>query len=233
MVGEIATNPEHEPKAYSIMPFVWNIGCIVGPALGGMLANPSKTYPDTFPADGLFGQHPWFLPNLVCAIIMFVSVVGAFFLLDETHPNFRKGVDHQMHHHVAENTPMIAAGSATADASADLRHDSYGTFNEVDILKEEHWRINADGTSRPSSYSEQPAKWLTKELVMLLIALCLYTYHSMCYDHLLPIFFQDKSTADVYTMATSPMHIPGGLGLSTESLHCSFKQSSSRLLLNA
>ena len=33
MVGELVTNPAHEPKAYSIMPFVWSIGTILGPAL--------------------------------------------------------------------------------------------------------------------------------------------------------------------------------------------------------
>lgn len=30
MVGELVTKPEHEPKAYSVMPFVWSIGTIIG-----------------------------------------------------------------------------------------------------------------------------------------------------------------------------------------------------------
>ena len=30
MVGELVKKPEHEPKAYSIMPFVWSIGTIIG-----------------------------------------------------------------------------------------------------------------------------------------------------------------------------------------------------------
>ena len=30
MVGEMVRNPEHEPKAYAVMPFVWSIGTIIG-----------------------------------------------------------------------------------------------------------------------------------------------------------------------------------------------------------
>jgi MFS family permease len=30
MVGEMVKNPEHEPKAYAVMPFVWSIGTIIG-----------------------------------------------------------------------------------------------------------------------------------------------------------------------------------------------------------
>lgn len=30
MVGELVTKPEHEPRAYSVMPFVWSIGTIIG-----------------------------------------------------------------------------------------------------------------------------------------------------------------------------------------------------------
>jgi hypothetical protein len=30
MVGELVQNPEHEPKAYAVMPFVWSIGTIIG-----------------------------------------------------------------------------------------------------------------------------------------------------------------------------------------------------------
>lgn len=30
MVGELVRNPEHEPRAYAVMPFVWSIGTIIG-----------------------------------------------------------------------------------------------------------------------------------------------------------------------------------------------------------
>jgi len=31
MVGELVKKPEHEPRAFAVMPFVWSIGTIIGP----------------------------------------------------------------------------------------------------------------------------------------------------------------------------------------------------------
>ncbi|EXJ80745.1 hypothetical protein A1O3_07029 [Capronia epimyces CBS 606.96] len=217
IVGELVTKPEHEPKAYSVMPFVWSIGTIIGPAIGGLLADPAKSYPDTFSRDGPFGRYPWLLPNLVCAVFMLLSITSGFFWLEETHPDLRRGADSTVHHDIAEQTPMITAAGATADPGVDLRQDSYGTFNEVDMPKNQRWELNPDGTSRPPSLSEkQSEKWLTKKIAMLTVALGLYTYHSMCYDHLLPIFFQDRRIDPVALRGPSPVHVPGGLGLSTK-----------------
>ena len=219
MVGEIVKTPAHEPKAYSIMPFVWSIGTIVGPAIGGMLARPAEAYPDTFSEDGLFGHFPWLLPNLVCALIMLVSIIGGFFWLEETHPDLRKGAHSNLYHDIAEQTPMIAAAGAVDDTAIDLRQEFYGTFDEVDLRKTESWHPSADGTSQPSSISDKHSeKWFNKKIAMLTVALGLYTYHSMCYDHLLPIFFQDNAGGNVSILASSPVNISGGLGLSTKSV---------------
>lgn len=58
---------------------------ILGPALGGALAQPSNSYPTLFPADGLFGRFPFLLPNLVCAGILATGVVIGLLFLEETH----------------------------------------------------------------------------------------------------------------------------------------------------
>ncbi|ETI22613.1 hypothetical protein G647_06689 [Cladophialophora carrionii CBS 160.54] len=223
VVGELTTKPEWEPKAYAVVPFIWAIGTIIGPAIGGILVNPAVSYPDHFSKDGLFGRFPYLLPNLVCAFFMLISMVSAYVWLRETHPDLqnngtqaRRGSFYQS---VTEQTPVISAGGATADNAVDLNSDSYGTFNGVDVQKNEQWRLNEDGTSREPSISDKGAgKWLTRKIVMLTLALSIYTYHSMCYDHLLPIFYQDKAAKDVTILAASPFDIRGGLGLSTKSV---------------
>ena len=216
MVGELVKKPEHEPKAYSVMPFVWSIGTIIGPAIGGTFANPTKAFPGTFSEDGIFGNFPWLLPNLICAALMLVSIVCGYLWLEETHPDLKVNANPYEYHDIAEQTPMITAAGATADPGVDLRQESYGTFNEVDMHQEKEWHFNADGTSRPPSYCKKPChKVFTWKVSMLVIALGLFTYHSMCYDHLLPIFLQDDRIDDISILATEgPLHVPGGLGLS-------------------
>ena len=39
MVAELVTKPEHEPRAYSVMPFVWSIGTIIGRECDPTFAN--------------------------------------------------------------------------------------------------------------------------------------------------------------------------------------------------
>jgi hypothetical protein len=222
-VCELTTKPEWEPKAYAIMPFIWAIGTIIGPAIGGLFVNPVVSYPDTFSKDGLFGRFPFLLPNLICAAFMLVSIVIGLLWLKETHPRFQKGCQNHrsrresFYQSITEQTPMISAGGAVADNTIDLHSDSYGTFSEIEVQKNEHWRLNEDGTSREPSISDKIAgKWLTKKVVLLTVALSIYTYHSMCYDHLLPIFYQDKAASSIIIAASSPFDIRGGLGLSTK-----------------
>ena len=236
MVGELVKKPEHERKsyyrlpklllrltatarAYAVMPFVWSIGTIIGPAIGGSFANPARTFPSVFPSPGLFATFPFLLPNLICAALLIISILAGYFLLIETHPDMQPGSTQEELDHTTAETPLLGTAGATADAGVDLRADSYGTFNDVEITEEKEWLVNMDGTSRPTSILEGKPKIWSRQVVMIVIALGIFTCHSMSYDHLLPIFLQDDRAEDhLSTLSTSPVDIPGGLGLSTPSV---------------
>lgn len=175
MVGELVKNPSHEVRANAIIPFVWSIGTIIGPALSGTLANPVKNFPSAFPKGGLFDHFPWALPNIVCAGVMLFSIVLSYFFLEETHPDLRKDADSNPYADFEEITPIITAGSST-NPSVDLRQDNYGTFSEVEISNHEQWKIRPGTDSERSSMTEKSAhKWLNWRVSMLVIALGIYT----------------------------------------------------------
>lgn len=88
-VAELVTKKEHQPRAYSIMPFVWGLGSIIGPAMGGALAMPSESHPALFPRGSLFDIYPFLLPNLVCVIILLFGILNGLFFLEETHPEMK------------------------------------------------------------------------------------------------------------------------------------------------
>uniref|UniRef100_A0A0C9S8Z0 TSA: Wollemia nobilis Ref_Wollemi_Transcript_10065_2141 transcribed RNA sequence n=1 Tax=Wollemia nobilis TaxID=56998 RepID=A0A0C9S8Z0_9CONI len=74
---------EHQALGLSIVGTMWGIGLIIGPALGGFLAQPADKYPNIFSKDSLFGRFPYLLPclcNTAIAVIVFVST----FWLPET-----------------------------------------------------------------------------------------------------------------------------------------------------
>ncbi|KAL8980215.1 MAG: hypothetical protein Q9177_005940 [Variospora cf. flavescens] len=219
MVGELVTKPEHEPRAYAVMPFVWSIGTIIGPAIGGVTARPAVTMPEVFSASGVFGKFPFLLPNLICSALLLVSICMGYFFLIETHPDMQPWSTPEDYENTTAETPLMVTSGAIADAGVDLRQDSYGTFNEVNISEEKRWNVNTDGSPRaPSINSTTSDTIFTRRVVMLIVALGIFTYHSMTYDHLLPIFLQDRPRHHQYDTASGPFHVPGGLGLTTQAV---------------
>ena len=204
-------------RAYAVMPFVWSIGTIVGPAIGGTLAHPATVYPAMFSSSGIFATFPYLLPNLICALLLLASILAGYFFLAETHPNMQPWSSQADLDNSTATASLMATSGAIADSGVDLRAYSYGTFNQVDIQTEEKWIVNADGSSRPPSVSSQAReKVFTRPVVMLVMALGIFTYHSMTYDHLLPIFLEDDVLKGPSTSARGALNVPGGLGLTAQ-----------------
>ncbi|KAL2003651.1 hypothetical protein VTN02DRAFT_2914 [Thermoascus thermophilus] len=218
MVGELVRRPEHEPRAYAVMPFVWSIGTIIGPAIGGLLARPAESYPSVFSPHGLFGKFPYLLPNLVCAGLLLFSIIGGFLFLQETHPDLQPWSTPEDYDNSTAKSPLLPAAGATANSGADLRAESYGTFNQVDMHEDEYWKVHSDGSRRPTTPPPQKISIFTWRVTMLVVALGIFTYHSMTFDHLLPIFLQDRKSGEVSTVRHRPFNIPPGLGLSTRTV---------------
>ncbi|GJN66938.1 hypothetical protein PCL_12786 [Purpureocillium lilacinum] len=208
MVGELVTKPEHEPRAFAVMPFVWSIGTIIGPCIGGTFADPHESWPDAFPKGSMFERFPYLLPNLLCAFLLFVSIILGFFLLDETHPDMQPRVLLPADTYVSEETPLIETSDAMKRPAVDLRAETYGTIRSVNGPSQ-------DWNDRPMEKPRDAAPIWNKRVVGFIIALSIFTYHSMTYDHLMPIFFEDDR-ASTAAMASIPslFKSSGGLGLS-------------------
>ena len=216
------------------MPFVWSVGTILGPCIGGYFAEPVESFPGQFSEHGLFARFPYLLPNLICAALMALSIIAGYFFLQETHPDKQSGSEPSNENIIESIQRMRADSSAMATQPTDLApavnltHESYGTFNAVsEEAVEEEWHLKHDGTNRTPSIrsreSESP-KVFTKQVVMLTIALGIFTYHSMTYDHLMPIYFQDDRVpmggqeimSVLAETANGQGSMAGGLGLSVK-----------------
>ncbi|KAK4449930.1 hypothetical protein QBC34DRAFT_404267 [Podospora aff. communis PSN243] len=210
MVGELVTKPEHEPKAYSIMPFVWSIGTIIGPAIGGTFADPHETFPDTFPKGSLFERFPYLLPNLICAGMLLMSILLGYFLLEETHPDMQPRVLLPDTTFLSENTPLIETSDAMKRPAVDLRDENYGTIRSIDGV----------GSTCIKAVEKRPNVFKNKRIMAVILSLSIFTYHSMTYDHLLPIFLEDDRAPLSHALFGhfSPFYSPGGLGFSLQAV---------------
>ncbi|KAJ4305112.1 hypothetical protein N0V90_000642 [Kalmusia sp. IMI 367209] len=199
MVGELVQNPAHEPKAYAIMPFVWSIGTIIGPSIGGYFAEPADNFPSFFSSSSVFAKFPYLLPNLLCTGLLVFAIVAGYFLLDETHPDMQPWSTQADLDATTAETPLMPAQGATANAPASLTAESYGTFDDVDVHHEEVWRVKSNGDWIEEGPSHE--KVVTKTVLTFVIALGIFTYHS------------DKRADDVSAMAIRPIALAGGLGI--------------------
>ena len=190
------------------MPFVWSIGTIVGPIVGS-LAHPARIFPGVFSESGLFASFPYLLPNLICAVMLLISIMVAFFFLTET----LIPMDEE---EKESEVPLIASVDVSVNAGTNLLSENYGTFEPVNVDTAEASAVRPKGPYRQlsaSTLSFQEA--FTRQVIMLVIALGVYSYHSMAYDHLLPIFLQDDRAADISVLKTSFLGASGGLGMTT------------------
>ncbi|KAM6576984.1 hypothetical protein CsatB_028821 [Cannabis sativa] len=61
-------NTKNQALGMSIISTAWGIGLLIGPALGGFLAQPAEKFPKLFSKKSLFGRFPYFLPCLLISI---------------------------------------------------------------------------------------------------------------------------------------------------------------------
>ncbi|KAI1747534.1 major facilitator superfamily domain-containing protein [Xylaria castorea] len=215
MVGEIVTKPQHEPRAFAVMPFVWSMGTIIGPAIGGIFADPHQTWPGIFGQDNWFTIFPYLLPNVICASLLFVSIVLGCALLEETHPDRQPRVMLPDDTYATDETPLLETSDALKQPPVDLRSETYGSFRTRGSLD-----FGSKATPKKQFGKREHSSIFNKRTMALIISLSIFTYHSMTYDHLMPIFFEDNKAHfnDLLVTAFNPFYSPGGLGLSMQTV---------------
>ncbi|KAJ0101184.1 hypothetical protein Patl1_05572 [Pistacia atlantica] len=72
---------EQQTLGLSAVSTAWGIGLIMGPAVGGFLAQPEDKYPNIFSKESLFGKFPYFLPCFVISLIALGVTMASCWLL--------------------------------------------------------------------------------------------------------------------------------------------------------
>ncbi|KAF3491254.1 uncharacterized protein GIQ15_00771 [Arthroderma uncinatum] len=228
-VAELVTDKEHQPRAYSIMPFVWCLGSIIGPAIGGALAKPCDSYPSLFPRDGIFSRYPFLLPNLVCVTVLLAGITIGILFLEETHvekklqrdrgrelgkylvAKFFRGDD------VAREMKNTS-GTDDEDAKPFLFHDDpppgYESLEDPDVHDAPAPKA-AVALPVQSKQSKGFIKAFTPKVKYVILGYGLLAYHSVSFDQLMPVFL---STPVSNVPVELPFKFLGGLALSTKTI---------------
>ncbi|KAF3481269.1 uncharacterized protein GIQ15_04028 [Arthroderma uncinatum] len=178
MIKEISGD-KFESRAVLLLPTAFNVASVVGPLLGGLLADPAATYPGAFGPRSSLGRWlqrwPYAVPNMFNAMISISCAILMACLLEDTYRDVKR-----------------RSASIIPDwAKKFFRRRSQQAYERV--AADEHLEMDDQGpNASPKAEAEiktpAPVSIWTRRLGITLLARGLMTMHIGTYPTLLMIF---------------------------------------------
>ncbi|KAH0607438.1 uncharacterized protein H6S33_002472 [Morchella sextelata] len=207
MITETVADKKYHSRAFIIPPLSFNLGAVIGPLLGGMLANPTS---ETSPASKLFGPGTFWggkdgvawmrrwkyaLPNVVSALLFAIVVVMCFFFLEETLETQKREAD---------------TGLSIRKKLRDFFPSEYQEVPSRDIDLETTSLLRSPPLSPPPK-APPPHKIWTHNVKLTVLSSALLPLHMSTFLHLWAVFLSAPRST---TAPHLPIKFTGGLGLS-------------------
>ncbi|CAA3032695.1 ZINC INDUCED FACILITATOR-LIKE 1-like [Olea europaea subsp. europaea] len=94
---------EHQSLGLSAVSTAWGTGLIIGPALGGFLAQPAEKFPAIFSSNSIFGRFPYFLPCLIISLLALPVAIACFWIPESLHTHNSEKISSQISYDVLES----------------------------------------------------------------------------------------------------------------------------------
>ncbi|KAL2337320.1 hypothetical protein Fmac_011766 [Flemingia macrophylla] len=99
---------EEQALGLSTVVAAWGVGLVIGPALGGFLAQPVLKYPHLFPKDSFWDRFPYFLPCFIISVFSLASAIACIWLPETLH-------NHNGHTESINNVKAVEIGSSSEE----------------------------------------------------------------------------------------------------------------------
>jgi len=223
MVAEMCPWRELQPRAFSVMPLVYNIGSVLGPAFGGALSNPLHRRPKDVERSGgpLLLRFPYALPNIIAAAFFLVGItVGTLFLKEtlasqKDKPDYGLILGQKIKAMIRENfstfKTILRSQRGRQDDEEPLLGNSSTPYTAT-IIKDEETAIDKPDTEeneKKPTYSEV----LTKQTLLNLLVYTLLAMHAIAFDQLLPVFMHHPRQGRGIVETKLPLRFNKGFGV--------------------
>ncbi|KAF2840990.1 MFS general substrate transporter, partial [Patellaria atrata CBS 101060] len=216
MVAELCPWKELQPRAFSIMPLVYNIGSVIGPSIGGALANPMRVKPGSSGNGSFLERYPYALPNLVTSAMFFIGITTGILFLHETLASRRNRLDYGLRlgrRLIAVTREQYRRGSALLYGIKDRETEplikSLASSEDVIVPDEGSSDLDLQIDKSGSKYADV----FTKQSVLNLIVYTILALHALGYDQLLPVFMHHHPQSTGDPNFSPPLKFAGGFGI--------------------
>ncbi|KAK3066844.1 hypothetical protein LTR53_016637 [Teratosphaeriaceae sp. CCFEE 6253] len=220
-VAEMVPFKELQPRAFSIMPLIWNIGSIFGPTIGGALANPLDVKPgEQIQNPSFFQRFPYSPPNLVSACIFAFGIIVGILFLEETLETLQGRRDYGLR--MGDKLKGLARSHAMKiddivhwRASRPADTETEPLLSDTEAGAHEAHLKTRPAHVKPPSFREV----LTNQSVLNLVVYTLLALHNMAYEQLVPVYMQYPSIHSDSPYVTkpgstdNPLRFAGGFSL--------------------
>ncbi|KAI5865874.1 major facilitator superfamily domain-containing protein [Durotheca rogersii] len=216
MVAEMVTERELQPKAFSVMPLVWSVGSVFGPAFGGMFAKPAENWPGLFGNSEFFKKYPFAFPNIIGSLFFLISLATGVLFLKETLHRKRHARDWG-----------LVLGERIAEVFREKPHRGAQRLRRYSLQDAEASAPLLTAGAPPKSAARvavvetpiEKAKPLpmsavfTRQSVVNLVAYTFLALHSVAFDQVLAVFLNYPPQEHTPENTSLPFVFSGGFGL--------------------
>lgn len=210
------------------------VGVVIGPILGGFLADPIASFPDVFGPGSILGgkdgvgwmiSYPYALPNIVSALFILVGALCVIFGLDETHqairfrPDYGRKLGRWMWRHIFRRDRSSGYGYHQLQNQDDLQ-DASPLLNQGEELHHPSRTSIQPSTTAATSdtFKTRPPfrQILTKNVVLTLLCHHLMAMHVSAFNAVIFLFLPAPRSDN--KKSHLPFLFTGGLGLSSKNV---------------
>lgn len=213
MSAEIVKEKKFHPRAFLLLPLIFNTGRVLALAVGGCLANPVETMPGLFGESGFFNSgrnpggvawalaYPFALPSLINVAVLICSLVLAIFQLKETYP---------------WRTERAAKQPIGKSLLGFLKQSLWRKRSmKYSVLDGEEAQIGQSETEDTIQQRPQFFRIWNRRVAISLITFGLLPLHNNSFTYLFPLYLSSPTLPSASTVLSS---MNGGLGLSSKSV---------------
>ncbi|EFR02386.1 hypothetical protein MGYG_05382 [Nannizzia gypsea CBS 118893] len=224
-VGELVKDKKDQGKAFSVVPFLRALGSLIGPAIGGWLAEPTETIPSVFPPGGIWEEFPYLLPNLVVALSMAASGLLGFFFLEETHSHLQnsRNVGLEMFQWLYQKTRSLFGAADTqkyAVLSSPDGDDDIPLHCTEDIESTSVEETDFNDENEDSDLKGKPTirTAYSSQVILQILAASILGFHKVSSDVIIPIFLAQDKESIQDEKGSSLLKFTSGFGMSSPSI---------------